>query len=157
VIKDSEIQTEKSDDQTTAELLTPEERLVCEGVAAAGEAPWSQRAQALLAVNHGDSPAVAGESSGLQENQVKYWINAFRRKRTDIFPEYVIKGIEVDSAASTADIPAEEATSVESPGKTTKTKKKNKKSKSKQAKSSKKTKNKGKKSKNGKGKKKKKK
>ena len=154
---ESEIQTQTSDEMTPAGLLTPEERGVCEGVAAFGAAPWNQRAQALLAVNQGDSEALAAESTGLGENQVRYWLNAFRRKQTDIFPEQVLKELEVDSAESTSEMPEEDAAAAESPGKTKKNRKdkKKKKSKGKQAKSAKKTK-KGKKSKNKKEKKKKK-
>lgn len=154
---ESEIQTQTSDGNKTAGLLTPKERRVCEGVAASGAAPWNQRAQALIAVNQGDSLALAAESTGLRENQVRYWLNALRRKRTDIFPEQVLKELEVDSAESTSEMPEEDAAAAERAGKTKKNKKdkKNKKSKGKPAKSAKKTK-KGKKSKNKKGKKKKK-
>ena len=45
--------------QSAGKLLSPEERGVCKQLAAAGEAPWSQRAQALLALDEGATQAPA--------------------------------------------------------------------------------------------------
>jgi len=149
--------TQTSDEKSAAGLLTPEERRICEGVVSAGEAPWSQRAQVLLAMNQGNPESVAAESAGLRDSQVRYWLNAFRRKRTDIFPEQILKGTVADSSVSEPDDSEEKTAVDESPGKTKKNKgdKKNKKSKGKQVKRAKKTKKRGKKSKKGKQKKKK--
>ncbi len=80
--------------QIGANLLSPEARSACEGIAA-GEAPWSQRAQALLAVDEGATQAEAGQRAGLTPGQVKYWLGKFRRDQLGIFPE---AGLPVDAA-----------------------------------------------------------
>jgi hypothetical protein len=72
--------------QTGGKLLSPEAQAAC-GRIAAGEAPWSQRAQALLAVDEGATQAQAGESAGLTQGQVKYWVGQFRSDQLSIFPE----------------------------------------------------------------------
>ena len=72
--------------QIAANLLSPEARAACERIAA-GEAPWSQRAQALLAVDEGATQAEAGQRVGLTQGQVKYWVGKFRRDQLGIFPE----------------------------------------------------------------------
>ena len=68
--------------------LTAEERTACQQIAT-GKAPYSQRAQAVLALADGASQAEAAQQSGLTENQVRYWLGRFRSKRLDIFPESV--------------------------------------------------------------------
>jgi len=140
---ESEIQYENNVKQIVGVLLIPEERLVCEQIAA-GKAPWSQRAQALLALDEGLSDEVAAENSGLRVTQVSYWINAFRKKRMDIFPENMLKNDEKVFAVPNAEIPEEETPSSKSSGKIKKPKKtkKSKKSKSKKKKASKKKKSK---------------
>jgi transposase-like protein len=72
--------------QAAGKLLSPEERAVCERVAA-GEAPWSQRAQALLALDEGDTQVGAGGRAGLTHGQVRYWLDRFRQDGLSIFPE----------------------------------------------------------------------
>ncbi len=72
--------------QIAANLLSPEARAACQRIAA-GEAPWSQRAQALLAVDEGATQAEAGQRAGLTQGQVKYWLGKFRRDQVSIFPE----------------------------------------------------------------------
>ena len=146
---ESEIQYENTVKQIVGKLLISEERLACEHIAA-GKAPWSQRAQALLALDEGQSEEVAAERSGLRVTQVSYWINAFRKQRTDIFPENILKDDKKVLAVPNAEIPEEEAPSSKSAGKIKKSKKtkKSKKSKNKKKKASKK-----KKSKNSKAKK----
>ncbi len=72
--------------QIAANLLSPEARAACQRIAA-GEAPWSQRAQALLAVDEGATQAEAGQRAGLTQGQVKYWLGKFRRDQLGIFPE----------------------------------------------------------------------
>ena len=61
-------------------LLTSEERAACERIAAAGEAPYSQRAQALLALDQGATQAAAGRQAGLTSGQVKYCLGKFRQQ-----------------------------------------------------------------------------
>lgn len=125
-------------------LLNSQERWLCEHIAG-GNAPWVQRAQALISVDEGASYIDAGEIAGLRASQVKYWVAAFRRRRTDIFPENVMKEIDLSPDASDPKISEEGASADESPGKTKKTKK----SRSKKGKDSKKKKRKAKKKKGG--------
>ena len=80
--------------QQIAMLLSPEARAACERIAA-GDAPWSQRAQALLAVDEGATRAEAGQRAGLTQGQVKYWLGRFRLDQLSIFPE---AGLPVDAA-----------------------------------------------------------
>ena len=72
--------------QIAASLLSPEARAACQRIGA-GEAPWSQRAQALLAVDEGATQAEAGQRAGLTPGQVEYWLGKFRRDQLSIFPE----------------------------------------------------------------------
>jgi hypothetical protein len=72
--------------QTAGKLLSPEEREVFKQLAA-GEAPWSQRALALLALDQGVTQVEAGELSGLTQGQVKYWLGRYRQNGLSIFPE----------------------------------------------------------------------
>jgi hypothetical protein len=68
-------------------LLSSKERDVCEQVAAAGESPHNQRAQALLALDTGATQAEAGLQAGLTPGQVRYWLFKFRQERLGIFPD----------------------------------------------------------------------
>jgi len=70
-------------------LLTAEERAGCKQVAA-GEPPYSQRAQAILALADGASLAEAAVAADLTENQVKLWRGRFRNGRLSIFPEALL-------------------------------------------------------------------
>ena len=79
--------------QDQPQLLTPEERQVCTQIAA-GEAPHSQRALALLALAQRVTQAEAGELSGLTEGQVRYWRDKFRQQRLSIFPENQLREAE---------------------------------------------------------------
>ena len=72
--------------QAAGMLFYPKERAVCERVAA-GAAPWSQRAQALLALDEGATQSGAGERAGLTHGQVRYWLGRFRQDGLSIFPE----------------------------------------------------------------------
>jgi len=72
--------------QTASKLLSPEAQAACERIAA-GESLWSQRAQALLAVDEGATQAEAGQRAGLTQGQVRYWLGKFRRDQLSIFPE----------------------------------------------------------------------
>jgi hypothetical protein len=66
-------------------LLIPEERLVCIQIAA-GTAPWSLRALALLAVDEGAANDAAAETAGLRATQAKYWIehSTIRTQRSSL-------------------------------------------------------------------------
>ena len=74
------------DEKTTGKLLSPEERKACEQISG-GEAPFSQRALALMAIDEGATQAAAGERAGLTSGQVKYWLAKFRKEGVAIFPE----------------------------------------------------------------------
>lgn len=67
------------------ELITTQERDTLEQIAK-GEAPHSQRAMALLAINTGKTQEQAAEKTGLSAGQVKYWTAKFRKQRLGIFP-----------------------------------------------------------------------
>jgi len=71
-------------------LMLPDERIVCEQIAAANESPHSSRAQALLALDSGGSQEEAAAQSGLTPNQVKYWLGRFRNHRLTIFPDVLV-------------------------------------------------------------------
>jgi hypothetical protein len=71
--------------ETRNQLLTSQERAACQQIAA-GAAPHSQRATALLVLNEGVTQAEAGQYAGLSRGQVQYWLNKFRQQRLDIFP-----------------------------------------------------------------------
>jgi len=83
---DSPNEREPENEQAAGKLLNPGERAVCERVAA-GEAPWSQRAQALLALDEGATQVGAGGRAGLTHGQVRYWLGRFRQDGLSIFPE----------------------------------------------------------------------
>ena len=74
-------------DHQQESLMTPDERSVCEQIAAAGGSPHSLRAQALLILDTGASQVEAAAQSGLTPNQVKYWLGRFRNNRLTIFPD----------------------------------------------------------------------
>jgi len=155
--KNTETQPKSDEEKIVTELLTPEESLVLTQIGP-GRAVWSQRAQALLAVNEGANNEAAGEAAGLRDTQVKYWVTAFRRQGMAIFPEDILNEIDIRPGDSGITVPENDAPLTESPGKMhkrkkTKKTKRSKKSKGKKGKASKNKKSKGKKKK-GRGKKK---
>jgi hypothetical protein len=87
---DAAYQQERDDLDGPGKLLSPEERAACQRIAA-GEAPWSQHAQSLLALDTGATQAAAAEQAGLTPGQVKYWLGRFRSDRLDIFPAALLK------------------------------------------------------------------
>lgn len=123
-------------DQNNTELLEPQEVLVCEQLAA-GVPPWSQRAQALLALHHGSSTEAASEASGLRTTQVNFWLNKFHKDRMGIFPEQFLIA-EDNSAAEIATPPGEDLPVLAEPAKTKQKKKKTQKKKEKPGKNKKK-------------------
>ena len=121
-----------SEKQTTHYLLSQEDYETCLQLAA-GNKPWSQRAQVLLALDMGLSEAVASERSGLRITQVKYWLNKYQKEGKAIFPTEMFQGID-ESAAEAAESTAEETRQkggVANHGKKSKKTKKSKKEKDK--------------------------
>jgi hypothetical protein len=80
-------------------FVTAEESSVLEALAQA-EAPYSQRAQALLAVDAGSTIEQAARVANLKATQVRYWIGRFRNGRLGVFPDWLID--EMKASASTA-------------------------------------------------------
>jgi transposase-like protein len=138
-------QQRPEDKQTVGKLLSPEERGVCKQLAA-GEAPWSQRAQALLALDEGATQAEAGSQAGLTQGQVRYWLGRFREDGLSIFPESEKAEATDMKAAGAAEKSKkkkkkkQKKTGKAKKGKKTKAKKKPKKKKTKKAGKSKKAK-----------------
>ena len=81
------------EEQSIELFVTEAESLVLETLAQA-EAPHSQRAQALLAVDAGSTIEQAAAVANLKVTQVRFWIGRFRNGRLTVFPESVIKEIE---------------------------------------------------------------
>ena len=81
------------EEQSIELFVTEAESLVLEALAQA-EAPHSQRAQALLAVDAGSTIEQAAAVANLKVTQVRFWIGRFRNGRLTVFPESVIKEIE---------------------------------------------------------------
>jgi len=100
-------------DESAGKLLSAQEREVFTRIST-GEAPHSQRAQALLAIDEGATQTAAGEGAGLTSGQVKYWLAKFRKEGLAMFPEDAL--VEPEPAAA-----------VETPEKKTKKGKKGKK------------------------------
>ena len=75
-------------------FVTAEESLVLEALVQA-EAPYSQRAQALLAVDAGSTIEQAARVANLKVTQVRYWIGRFRNGRLGVFPDWLIDEVEV--------------------------------------------------------------
>jgi hypothetical protein len=125
-------------------LLTPQEQAICKQIAAR-EAPHSQRALALLALNEKSTQAQAANKAGLTTGQVKYWIAMFQKQRLGIFPDILLEKpnveaeveliIEIEEEPETL---TEKADSTENKTKDTKAKK-GKKAKKKTKKTKKKT------------------
>lgn len=74
-------------------FITEEESRVLEAIAQS-IIPYSQRAQALLAIDAGSSIDQAAGVAGLKVTQVRYWIARFRNDRLQVFPEALLKDIE---------------------------------------------------------------
>jgi hypothetical protein len=76
-------------------LLSYEEQdIMCE--VATKDPPFSQRAQALLAIDEGTTQAAAGQQAGLTKGQVRYWLTKFRKVRIAIFPEELLDQVQRD-------------------------------------------------------------
>ena len=82
-------------------LVTADESLVLEALAQA-DAPYSQRAQALLAVDAGSTIEQAARVANLKVTQVRYWIGRFRNGRLGVFPDWLIEEMEASVKAASA-------------------------------------------------------
>ena len=76
-------------------LLGTQERAIVSQIAAT-DPPYSQRAQALLALDEGLTQAEAGRQAGLTSGQVRYWLRKFRTEGTAIFPQDLLSQTELD-------------------------------------------------------------
>ena len=83
---EEQFENRSEEKRTSGELFSPAERAACEQ-AAAGTAPFSQRALALLALDEGATQKDAAQQSGQTLGQVRYWLRKFRKERMAIFPE----------------------------------------------------------------------
>ena len=104
--KDKTTTRELENGQTVGALLSSEERDVCEQVAA-GDAPWSQRAQALLALDEGALQTEAGARAGLSRGQLQYWLDKFRQDGLSMFPEAVLAQTAPEPAPASSEKPVE--------------------------------------------------
>ena len=136
---DAAHQQERDDLDGPGKLLSPEERAACQRIAA-GEAPWSQHAQSLLALDAGATQAAAGEQVGLTAGQVKYWLGRFRSDRLDIFPAALLDqaqdepGQDAEASEEAGDQPAAGAEATQTKAVAAAEKPKRKKKKKKKAK-----------------------
>jgi len=74
-------------------LITGEESQVLEAIAQS-IVPYSQRAQALLAIDAGSTLDQAAAVAGLKATQVRYWAGRFRNSRIQVFPADLLEDIE---------------------------------------------------------------
>jgi hypothetical protein len=95
--------------ENEARLLSSEERTILSQIATK-EAPDSQRAQALLAIDEGATQAEAGHQAGLTKGQVRYWLGKFRKDGTSIFPEELLNQTQPEDADSPQSSPDAEET-----------------------------------------------
>ncbi len=82
------------EEERSIELFVSEEESSILEKIALGEAPFSQRAQAILAADAGSNLEQAAGVSGLRETQVRFWLGRFRHARLTVFPEEMIEKIE---------------------------------------------------------------
>lgn len=78
-----------SEQQKFEPILNDEETLIITRITQA-DAPYNQRAQALLAINAGKSEEEAGEATGLRPTQVKYWVSRYRKSGLEVFPDALL-------------------------------------------------------------------
>lgn len=74
-------------------FITEAESLILETLAQ-GDVPYSQRAQALLAIDAGSTIEQAARVAQLKVTQVRYWIGRFRNGRLGVFPDLLIDEME---------------------------------------------------------------
>ena len=80
-------------------FITEAESLILETVAQ-GDVPYSQRAQALLAIDAGSTIEQAAQVAQLKVTQVRYWIGRFRNGRLEAFPDSLIEESEASVMAA---------------------------------------------------------
>ena len=92
-------------------LLSYEERDIL-GEVATKDPPFSQRAQALLAIDEGTTQTEAGRQAGLTHGQVRYWLKKFRESGMSAFPEELLDQATQDAAVDEVqpDLPEAEKT-----------------------------------------------
>ena len=90
------------------QLLSPQECVICQQIAS-GDAPHSQRAAALLALDEGVTQAAAAEHAGLSRGQLQYWLRKFRQQRLSIFPDDLLAGIQAALTSALPETTAEPA------------------------------------------------
>lgn len=91
--------SELNQEQVTGKLLNQAQREALEHLVE-GEAPFNQRAKALLAIDEGATQSEAGQIAGLTSGQVKYWLSKFRNEGLTIFPEPVTVDLEPNQEAA---------------------------------------------------------
>jgi hypothetical protein len=79
-------------DNSKDTFLTAQEQAACMQKANS-ETLHGQRAQALLALNEGNTLSQAAKKAGLSAGQVKYWVARFRKAGLDIFPDAIVEEI----------------------------------------------------------------
>jgi hypothetical protein len=82
-------------DQKGNEMMMPKEDVMIITRLTNAETPYSQRAQALLAINEGKTQEDAAEAAGLRSTQVKYWVTRYLKSGLTIFPENLLT-VEID-------------------------------------------------------------
>lgn len=80
-------------------FITEAESLILETLAQ-GDVPYSQRAQALLAIDAGSTIEQAAQVAQLKMTQVRYWIGRFRNGRLEAFPDSLIEESEASVMAA---------------------------------------------------------
>ena len=99
-------------------MMSEEDVLIITRITQA-DAPYNQRAQALLAINQGKTDEEAAEASGLRATQVKYWVTHYGKSGVAIFPEElladevveVVEVVEIETAVSSQEPTLEQAPS----------------------------------------------
>lgn len=102
---DSTEQSQISTDESiiAGKLLDEQARVVCEKLSG-GEIPYSQWAQALLAIDEGASQAEAAQRTGLTIHQVRYWLAKFRKTGLNIFPLQTLELATTETPVSMPDV-----------------------------------------------------
>lgn len=119
-------------------FLTPDEIQTLTRISTA-DAPYNQRAQALLALHQGQTVDEAATLTGLRPKQAAYWLNRYQKTRLAVFPAELLVEPEptvaetVPEAAAMAAPASATAQIKEKKGKEGKTKKEKKDKKTKKA------------------------
>jgi hypothetical protein len=86
--------------QSASGLLQSQERAIL-GKIAELDAPHSLRAQLLLALDSGASQTEASGRVGMSPRQARYWRDRFVQRGLDIFPQYLVAGVLIESLPDT--------------------------------------------------------